>query len=833
MTNFIHKQLIIASFLGVCFSLFFPGNVVAQTPSDTTIKCGSHVSEISGDEFHSLRPYQANTQCTDKLSSSFASFCGNDLTLTDAVTVYYGDGKNCKETDDGSGKVECDFEVEVELPVVIDLADADLPIMGNTENVVNSQNEITDASVSKSEDISHKDKINDYVSWYLNGTLNRAEYPFLSADDISGSSIIVDYSGPINKLLPQDIQFIERSKTVRDVKKDEAHDQVVGCSLNVDPSIFGLVGEIFDFGKIQLIDIPFPCYVDMGWAADLLKDGALKTHRLSEWLQKDEYLPPIMSDYDNYSDYREAYKEWRGYACGQVKIPEEVMGINIPIIGGKSILLCINDVFQSKFNSYLFPYIPMSSTEDVEGKIRVDSVSSAENPTVDGITVSNVKFSNQEPATLFFPHILESNQLGSILQDTYAPKDINKKGEPIDVAPDDYCKTLDVRSNEGDDLFADSIKGDLSYKAKFSCSFEEMDEDVETGSQCTENNGDAECVPESWECFEEYGSGSTAGCDSGYKCGFGCTQSCTKNIDINLSTESKTPEIEDVWARLVAGPMSVFRRIFPKINTEGSFGQLIDMPGSTNITYTGTNVAVSQATTDLKLPHVGGISEYFLKGIQTALRPKGYGETITFFGEISPETKDDKDVCTIADKYNIPCCQLKGVMETETGGGLFMGTDSCDTHYGTFSCCHGSVCGPAQIACGQYNAFAGNDRLDMCSDAGAAELLSRAMLLKLCQADGHCTSYDWSKWGIYILAHYQIPDGDYTAAAYFYGLQNGCIVTACSQFRWGAGLGYCDSIKNYCETGQIFTANTDPSFCEACNKEIIRAGQSPMDCSIY
>jgi hypothetical protein len=147
------------------------------------------------------------------------------------------------------------------------------------------------------------------------------------------------------------------------------------------------------------------------------------------------------------------------------------------------------------------------------------------------------------------------------------------------------------------------------------------------------------CVPSNWSCATPYGP---ADCQTGFKCGKSCapqTQTCTKNIDIALSTTSNTPNIDSIWSRLVAGPEAIFKRIFPKTNTEGSVGKIIDIPGSTNISYSGSGV--NQADASLKFPHIGGISEYFLKGIQTALRPKGFGDPITF------GPNDNKEITSI------------------------------------------------------------------------------------------------------------------------------------------------------------------------------------------
>jgi len=517
--------------------------------------------------------------------------------------------------------VTCDFDVTVpKHTITIDLSDADLPFMGLTgdENeVINSQNEI-DASKGLIESLNDADKINSYVSWYLNGTLKRAEYPFLENQDSSESSKVVNYSGPINKLLPQDIQFVNRIKTIEQAKVTR-HDQVVGCSVDVDPSLLGLWGEVFNVGKIHIVDIPIPCYTD-GFMSFLTSiSGSKKEHRLSEW-DTAANKPPLISDYPKYADYLAAYKTWRGDMCAIVEIPHI-----IPIVGGQTILICVDNVFKSKFNSYLFDYIPMSSTEDVPGSISVDS---AYPSTQNTAKVEDVTFSG-EAAKLFFSHMNENDQLGLILPDTYAPKGSDKKGSPTNVNSQTSCNTIEVRSNNGDALvFDDSqISGELGYNAKFSCDFNAN----ESPTDSTKCNTYRSCVPSTFSCLVSYGS---VDCGSGYKCGSSCSppvQECTQNIYINLTTKSSIPLADDIWSRLVAGPMSVFKRIFPKTGADEELGQIIDIPGSTNITYTGSGgTIVSQSNTDLKLPHIGGISEYFLKGIQTALRPKGYGEPLTF-----------------------------------------------------------------------------------------------------------------------------------------------------------------------------------------------------------
>ncbi|KKT67480.1 MAG: hypothetical protein UX25_C0022G0002 [Candidatus Woesebacteria bacterium GW2011_GWC2_45_9] len=74
--------------------------------------------------------------------------------------------------------------------VAVDLSDAELPILGNTEDVPNSQN--------ADEGLDDAEKTNEYVSWYLNGVIGRAE----SGEDVDLNKA-VNFSGPLKKLLPR------------------------------------------------------------------------------------------------------------------------------------------------------------------------------------------------------------------------------------------------------------------------------------------------------------------------------------------------------------------------------------------------------------------------------------------------------------------------------------------------------------------------------------------------------------------------------------------------------------------------------------------------------
>jgi hypothetical protein len=617
-------------FFSALCSIYFalrPSVALAQIPP-APVSCGSTINP----EFHSLRPYQASP-CQSTMGP-FAKFCGNNLTLHDTIReTYNGNSEGCITTTDG--KIRCSYSEQVSKPLVIDLSGANLPIMGNTEEVKNSQN--------SEETLDDAQKVNNYVSWYLNGVNYRAEYGSSKVD----ANSLVNFSGPINKLMPSIILDAQRIKSIENAGK-ENHNQIVVCGENS----LGGFGDIFHVGTVT----PKECYKgdntdaqgsvfrlkpaggflgaggEDGWSGDLsfwndllnnivgkivdlmpsipglpsnidLKE-AIKTSVLNHWNKR---VPPLPWENDPFAkptrqmtalEYRKYYQEWRGKTC-----------VIIPVINW---LVCFDNVLVPNKYADLFPYVPLSGTEDLKGGISIDNVSSATNPATAGVTVQNVSFLKQTPATLFFAHMQESDELATLLQTTFVASGEAQVGSPTSVDSNTSCNTVEVRTNKGDNLFAKQITGDLHYSASFSCDFEPP-----SIANCMSN-----CI-----AAGNYTSECASLCSSPEATKYS-TQTCTKDVYISLSTTSSTPKVDDIWSRLVAGPEAIFKRIFPKLNVEGSLGQIMDIPGSTNITYSGAGI--SQSQTDLKLPHIGGISEYFLKGIQTMLRPKGYGEQIEF-----------------------------------------------------------------------------------------------------------------------------------------------------------------------------------------------------------
>ena len=601
----------------------------AQIPSPTPIPCNDPGRDP---EFHSLRPYQASPCKPDDLPPT-AKFCGNELIFHDVISKTYPGGGTC--VDDGT-KITCTYKENVSKKLVINLSVANLPIMGNTEDVPNSQpatgTPLTDA-----------DKMNGYVSWYLNGVMGRAEDGNTKNSETKN---IINFSGPINKLLPSAILDAQRIESINNAKVAN-HNQIVVCADPDNGGFWGGLLDVFGMGKFKAK----PCYNGDGnpssgkkvlrlenWKNDTLSFNAGANTAIKIWLAGLKLIYPDAADaieksvgnhwiyakpplpwdsgkgkaFKTEVEYQKAYQEWKGNVC-----------VIIPLINK---VVCINNIFVPSYYADLYSYVPLSSTEDLKGSVEIDKASSATNPSIDGVDLSGVSFDKQTPSTLFFSHMQESTDLADTLQNTFVGKSErgNKKGAPTNVSPPASCTTVDVRSNKGDKLFATDLTGTLNYTAEFSCVYN-------SNPTCS-----GTCVGTLGDCKAEGGGAGTGTCtNGGYCCKLpGSTpppptqQTCTKDIYISLSTTSSTPKVDDIWSQLVAGPQSIFKRIFPKTNTPGSVGQIKDMPGSTSINY--QLEGLTQQTTDLKFPHIGSISEYFLKGIQTALRPKGYGEPISF-----------------------------------------------------------------------------------------------------------------------------------------------------------------------------------------------------------
>ncbi|MFC1625585.1 hypothetical protein ACFL1Q_00885 [Patescibacteria group bacterium] len=698
-------------------------------------KTVSAVCKMSPDpEFHSLRPFPANP-CNEK-AEELSMICGNDVIIVDNIEVN-NKGSDFSKCEQDGDTYTCKYEgIDRSFTVSVDASQSELPIAGNTEMVPNND--------SKDNELSSAQRVNDYLSWYLNGVVYRAEEPPLSLRELEDLGKIVNFSGPIRKLLPLRIQNDAREIQVTGklesgdnlllggvIQPTLRHDQTVVCVLRAtfDVPLLSTIGDIISFltgktsgfGKIQIGGFPIQCPTG----------SPLK---LSEW-NNEGRLPPKEENFDNYSDFYKEYKSWLGDTCVEVGIPE-----TIPVIGGKIIYICYNNPLKPDFYSNLFPYVPLSSTEDrigvlkihkpvyVDGDVEVDSGNA-----VFEYFGKNVESMNSK---LYFAHMEENSQLSSLLQTSYLPKDLIQDQaigvtQPVDKTSE--CKILNVRSNPGDKLFGDNTVGTFTYQATFTCTFQLRTEEVCTGTYYDPETGTYKGDCNTREIYSP--------------------EMCEKTARFLSKIDTGTPLAGDIWKKLVAGNASAFKRIFPNLRLSG-LGYLYDIPAVTPVIYDsqrasptdkGGGVAVTNPNAEIYFSHLGGIQEYFLKGIQTMLRPKGFGEPISFSSSLdtsgnkatsregvtekvegeSPDedgsdpnagcqmcvVKNPEAVAKLVEYYKNPENNINKMVEFSKNGTNWdawkIASARCVTSDGTPGNCPVAVSGPCQVS-NLVNYFEGN-----------------------------------------------------------------------------------------------------------------------------
>lgn len=543
-------------------------------------------------EFHSLRPYQASP-CGDPPK---AQFCGNKVVIKES----YDDTAACGET-------FLNVNWQVGTPsngkdYWIDISETEFPIAGNTELVKNSQKE--DDSLDDAQ------KVNEYASWYLSGVNNKAEY----GDTKNTPNEVVNFSGPIQKLFPSIIQEAQRIESIKNaitpvnytdegggaVSDVKNHDQIVVCA---HKEAFGISNPLI--GKT----VAHECYDGNGSSANF------RFYRLTEWL---DHLPPLPWDekYKNDSEkYKEDRCEWEGG-----------LYINIPFT---QIGICAPNPLNSNEWADLFPYVPLSNTADKNAKMLIDPITIQASNGVVLDDKKSVILKDGEPV-FFYPHTYEVKELSEFLNKSYTPQGVEQELPADSVESNKECRVADVRSNEGDDLFPinktpSGEEGDIGVEIYFKVS------QIPCSNVCYTNRAGEEVT------------------------------NCSGEVYIEVHTKPvKVPSGDEIWKNTVAGSNSIFRRIFPKVEEGAPVSCIADTPSETKAVYKPTEGTKEIGVTGplgspeegkfdpedarIYFPHFGGVYDYFLKGIQTALRPKGYGTPITS-GELCENETSETGAC--------------------------------------------------------------------------------------------------------------------------------------------------------------------------------------------
>ncbi len=576
----------------------FSGGGVPGQEEEVETPC----NKTNGNEFHNLRPYP-KSPCNKKIEEVTLS-CGNDLYVSKNFTIK-PNGSTLDDLPSGCSPIsscgpgqKCTFQCSgVEAKISVDLSKAELPIAGNTELVPNQEKQDNTLTLAQ--------RMNQYVSWYLNGTINM---PF--EDDLSKlipselTNRLVNYSGPLNKLLPWRVGIGARIQNVNDAIASLGgagirHDQIAVCSLT---------------------GTPIPCTAGVNILTQIITIGGLRTNRFSIW---NDHRPPWEEDpkFKYVSDYWKAFIEWEGGHCTpSVNIAgHQYYVCDLALTGGMN--------FFAQYIEYLLP----SSTEDRKGQVKLQLTQKEQ--TVGESKATNVVFTpDSDNHNLYFAHMQEDAELGKLLQGTYASAgqpgyaSVDSDGKSFPAAP--HCEVVDSRKNPGDRLYGDynnpkvpndkQISGKLKYDITFTCTMST----VPDGCFDTCQGGDASKTS---ECQKK------------------CSPQCSQNTYAGISVFTKTPKAQEIWERLVDGPASVFKRFFPKVGADAPLTEIKDLPTVANASYkaveTGTLFKGIEAVAgdpsknkpgaeaQLVIPYLGGVQEYFLKGIQKALRPQGLDDS--------------------------------------------------------------------------------------------------------------------------------------------------------------------------------------------------------------
>ncbi len=593
--------------------------------------------KVKDPEFHSLRPYQAAV-CGD---ANKALYCSNELKFIESFDLTSKCDREGRTSD-----FDCDpgFNVD-EHNLYVELTDAMFPILGNTEQVKNSR--------EGTEEFDDATKVNEYASWYLSGVNNRAEY------GENTDERVVNFSGPIQKLLPKIIQEAERIKTIKnsvkevpsDAEEEESsssdsqvanHNQIVVCG----DSNLGWFGDLFNIGKIT----PVPCYGgdekfrlkdgdgDQGWYdGDLsfwntianeivgkiitvlpsVPEDIITKSVLNHWNKR---TPPLPWEDDPFEkrpmtelEYKKYYNEWRGKTC-----------VIVPLI---NFLVCFDNILVANKWADLYQYIPLSNTTDKKGAERILDVRFEPSK---GTEIAHEKYNEagKKSAPLYFAHTQEVKESSELLNTTYLPKDYESEPLP-ETTEKNVCSAVNVRANKGDDLFpGDRVEGDTKEMIIPGVTYDITQVLCKVTKTVVKR-----CPPKGAKCFDE----------------IVYTYHCNAEVAIVVPTDVKVPNADEIFATTVADSGSTFRKIFPKVEEGAPVSCIADMPTVTSVTYNadesdtprGDKITGSLEfkvkkypedsagdNPELTFPHIGSVYEYFLKGIQTALRPKGYGEPI-------------------------------------------------------------------------------------------------------------------------------------------------------------------------------------------------------------
>mgnify|MGYP001566629463 CR=1 FL=1 len=195
-------------------------------------------TETADPEFHPLRPYPASAcdplipksipQASLATDNRFISYsCGSSIApkIDEAFNAYGENGfyeglpgpdgyrhTTCEKNGD---QVVC-YRSE-KMDITLNLRDSNVGVLGNTQDP----------------NLTDEEKVNNYLSWYLTGTPQVGDQIPLNENNPDDINRLINFSGPLRKLLPYDMLTTARDTVVSSRGKD-VHNYIVGCNQTVD-----------------------------------------------------------------------------------------------------------------------------------------------------------------------------------------------------------------------------------------------------------------------------------------------------------------------------------------------------------------------------------------------------------------------------------------------------------------------------------------------------------------------------------------------------------------------------------------------------------------------
>lgn len=661
------KRILLTFFIISVFGLsFFAGKIFAEpkpVPPPGKIPCST--SQTENPDFSSDRPYQASP-CGD---APKIYYCGNTVQIeVDAPAKPIVREGIAITSLDGDWNLYPDGNT-----FAFNVSDAQLPVLGNTELIKNSQ--------TTTDQISDATSMNEYVSNYLRGVNNRLE----NGADKNTNDDVVNLSGPVQKLLPSQIQDAQRAAVVQSITKTETyindenllanqtvspsesrssdisnHNQIIACAKKAVGVVLPTwLSSIIGIGSIGIgPETPINCYPssnskavgDLFWLKDwygensvtdlingvvsfiakLFPNNDIVNQAKNDITRWKKNVPPLPWGTDisgvpfTTLSYQKAYNEWEGQLC-----------IYNPLTHNQS-LICTGTLLHPLLsNPYadLYPYIPLSNTIDKSAVNYIYSVPVIGEGGTQVALFPPVWVVEHQPI-LMYAHTLEDVTLTKSLNQTFTPKtgstdsETGSDVEPLSDPTTGECRLINAVSNPGDNLFASVplseinvyIQPNTVHVTRIPCHV----------TWITQTSKDTDKF------------GNPTGKFTNVRIP---VSTCQGTVAFKIQMLTKVPYAQQIFDSTVAGADSTFRRIYPKVGPNAPVTCIANTPVVSNIKYTQTSgggtVKIfdpdgANITSDPKIyfPFFGSVYNYFLKGIQTALRPQGYADPTPLSGTL-------------------------------------------------------------------------------------------------------------------------------------------------------------------------------------------------------